>query len=363
MLSSKKNGSVDLREISILITAAGSPSMPGLVKCLRANGERKIRIIGVDMNIDKTIEDFVDKCLLVSPATDISYVDNLLEICKAEKVDILFPGISDELISLSKRMKDFEAIGTIVSVSNQYSLEMCVNKLRLYEFLSNHNIQTPKFYPVHTLEEFEKGVQTIGYPFVLKKAVSTGSRGIRIVDPAHSRADILFNEKPSSFFISYEELHSTLEEVRELPEMLLMEYLPGKEYSVDVLAEKGNVRLICGRYNTVVNSSIPMESILAKDDVAYDYCGKVVQLLDFDGNVNFDFKYSNDGRPILMEINPRIGAGTVADNAGGVNMSYFRIKQLLGEDIPANIEIKYGTRMKRRYLEQFSFEPSFGAFG
>ena len=43
-----------LREVTVLITAAGNVFMPGTTACLTKNGERKIRLIGADMNDDKT---------------------------------------------------------------------------------------------------------------------------------------------------------------------------------------------------------------------------------------------------------------------------------------------------------------------
>ena len=40
----------NLRPITVLLTGCGAPGVPGIIKCLRKNGERDIRIVGVDMN-------------------------------------------------------------------------------------------------------------------------------------------------------------------------------------------------------------------------------------------------------------------------------------------------------------------------
>lgn len=60
-----------------------------------------------------------------------------------------------------------------------------------------------------------------------------------------------------------------------------------------------------------------------------------------------------DGVPVLMDINPRLTATVSVIAAGGVNLPYLRIKQLLGEDLP-ECHVVYGTRLKRRYLEHFT---------
>ena len=53
-----------------------------------------------------------------------------------------------------------------------------------------------------------------------------------------------------------------------------------------------------------------------------------------------------------MEINPRVAATMAIFKAGGMNLPYLRIKQLLGEELP-EIEIKTGVKMKRRFQEMF----------
>ena len=54
-----------------------------------------------------------------------------------------------------------------------------------------------------------------------------------------------------------------------------------------------------------------------------------------------------------MEITPRRAATMQIFKEGGLNLPYLRIKQLLGEELP-QIDILYGVKMKRRYLEMFA---------
>lgn len=345
-----------MKDITILITAAGSPSGPAVSSCFRNLGERNVRIIGTDMKSDPTIEQYVDKCYFAPAATDPAYIDSLLEICKKEHVDVILPGISDELLPLCNRKREFEAIGTKVSVSNAHSIEICTNKRKFYDFLRENGIKTPNYHRVTTIEEFDSAVKAIGYPekkVCLKAVVSSGSRGIRIIDAEKSRADILFGEKPNSLFTTYEDLRSILVEVDSFPEMMAMEYIPGREYSIDLVADNGKILYICGRNSDVVNASIPMEGSLCKDEAAYSLCEKIVKLLKIDGNADFDFKYNEEGSAVLMEINPRQAATMAVFRAGGINLLYLRIKQLLGEELPT-CEVKYGTRFKRRYGELYS---------
>lgn len=346
-----------MKDITVLMSASGSPSMPGIIDCLKKNGERNIRVIGIDMSDEPSAKYLVDKFYKVPAATNEEYVDIVLDICKKESVDIYFPNISVEVTVVSKRKDDFQRIGTIISASEIDSVEIANNKLSLYKFLQNKGINVPRFYGVHSIEDFQKGCKYLGYPEVpvcLKIVDGSGSRGVRIIDSKRNRYDIFVNEKPNSFFIAYEDMISILKEAKEeLHEMLLVEYLPGNEYTVDLLANHGEVKYIAGRENIVSLMSIAQESIVKKDEDAYKMASDVVSALELDGNIGFDFMRDKNDNAILMDLNPRITATVSVIAAAGLNLPYLRIKQLLKEELP-EIDIKYGTRLKRRYGEIYT---------
>ncbi len=345
-----------MKDLTILLTASGSPSMPGLIKCFKNNGERNIRIVGTDMKGDPSINLMVDVFYKVSPAFYGEYIDLILKICKTEKVDIIIPGMSQELSVMLLNKDKFEDIGTKVSISESETLLIANNKLKLYKFMAEHSLTVPEFYPLKHVSELEEICISLGYPqkpVCIKITEGSGSRGVRIIDANKSRYDLFVNDKPNSFYTTLKEMTEILSEKSELPEMIVMEYLPGIEYTVDLLADKGNVLYIAGKRNNVSLMSIAQESTLIKDPIAYKLCCEIVELMNLDGNIGFDFLYDADSVPVLMDINPRITATISLCAAGGLNLPYLRVKQLLGEELP-EVEINYGIKMKRRYLEMFT---------
>ena len=345
-----------MNDLTVLVSACGAQFMPGLAYCLKNNGERNIRIVGVDMCSDLTILQMVDSYYQVTAAEDSSYIDRLLEVCRKEKVDVVLPFMSSELIPLIERKNEFESLGTKVSVSDKASVEITTNKFKFYEFLKNHNLPVPRFAVVRRAEDLIPACEACGYPksaVCVKATDLSGSRGIRIVKPDISRYDILFHEKPNSFFTTMEELQSTLSERGTMPEMMAMEYLPGIEGSVDLIADDGKILYMAYRESTVNLHSIPQSGELKYNPEAYEIAEKVIAALRLSGSADLDFKNDSNGNPVLMEINPRIAATMRIFMEGGLNLPYLRIKQLLGEEMP-NIRIKYGIKMKRRYLEMFS---------
>lgn len=345
-----------MKEITVLLTACGVPFIPGLVHCLRENGERKIRVIGTDMKDDPTLHELFDGFYVVPAASDARYTDCLLDICQKEKVDVLLPFMSAELPALIDRKKSFEAVGVKVSVATKKVVEITNNKLRFYEFLKENGLKVPKFHPVRTAEELLPACLAVGYPekaVCVKATELSGSRGIRIIDASKSRYDILFGQKPNSFYTTFEELQATLRERPTMPEMMAMECLPGEEGSVDLIADHGKILYMAYRESNVNLASIPQEATLTYNEEAYQIATEVIEKLELDGNADLDFKYDENGHPVLMEINPRIAATMQIFKMGGMNLPYLRIKQLLGEDLP-EVKIQYGIKMKRRYMEMYS---------
>ena len=345
-----------LKDLTVLLSASDSPSMPGLVDCLRGNGERKIRTVGVDMSSEPSARYIVDSFYQVPAATDPQYCDIILGICKKEKVDIYFPTISAEVSAVSSRKAEFDAIGTRISISDPRAVEIANNKLIAYEYLQARDVPVPKYYGVHSVQDFIEGCKKMGYPqnpVCLKIVNNSGSRGVRIIDAKRDRYQLFAHEKPNSFFTSYEDMLSILESAKQLDEMMLVEYMPGNEYTVDLLADHGKVLYMVGRENVVSLMSIAQESVVSKIDSAYDVSERIVAALGLDGNIGFDFMKNSDGVPVLMDINPRITATVSVIAAAGVNLPYLRVKQLLREELP-ECNIIYGTRLKRRYSEIYT---------
>lgn len=345
------------RDITVLMSASSSPSMPGMIKCFKNVKERNIRVVGVDMSDDSSAKFMVDAFYQVPAASAPNYADIMLDICKKEKVDVYFPNVSAEVSAVVARKDEFEALGVKLSVSNIESVAISNNKLKTYEALEKAGIPVPRYYGVHTVEDFVEGMKYMGYPekpVCIKIVDGSGSRGVRIIDSTKSRYDIFVKEKPNSFYISYDDMLSMLQSAPEpLHEMMLVECMHGPEFTVDLLAEKGKALYIVGRNNVDSLMSIAQASVLQYDELAYKVSEQVIDLLKMDGNVGFDFMRNDREEAVLMDINPRITATISIMAAGGVNLPYLRVKQLLGEELP-ECEPQFGTRIRRRYGEMFT---------
>ena len=269
---------------------------------------------------------------------------------------LVLPIVTRELMKFARARAEFEALGAQVSVMEPDKLEIVNNKAHLLDAMRAHGLRTPEYRRVHTVEKLKAAVSALGYPekaLCVKAAVGNGSRGIRMLNANISRFDLFFEQKPNSMFISYEELIRTLSERETMPEMLVMEYLPGTEYSVDFLADHGEPIYTVSRRGLSVVTSNMMSLVVDDNPAVKEICTQVVRSLELDGNFGFDLLYNaNDETPYVIEINPRLTAGVVSCAAAGVNLPYLGMKRLLGEPLP-ELTPHFGTRMSRRYQEAF----------
>lgn len=345
-----------MKECTVLMTGCGAPGAPGIIRCLRKNGERNIRIVAVDRNENAGARDLVDAFYTVPSAEKEDFLPAVLDICRRESVQVVIPIVTRELMKFSCARAEFEALGAKVSVMEPDKLEIVNNKAHLLDAMRAHGLRTPEYRRVHTVEKLKAAVSALGYPekaLCVKAAVGNGSRGIRMLNANISRFDLFFEQKPNSMFISYEELIRTLSERETMPEMLVMEYLPGTEYSVDFLADHGEPIYTVSRRGLSVVTSNMMSLVVDDNPAVKEICTQVVRSLELDGNFGFDLLYNaNDETPYVIEINPRLTAGVVSCAAAGVNLPYLGMKRLLGEPLP-ELTPHFGTRMSRRYQEAF----------
>jgi len=345
-----------LKEIIVMITGAGAPGAPGIIKSLRVVQERKIRIIGVDANLVESIGiGMVDASYTVPKANSENFINEVLAVAKKEEVDVIIPLVTMELFVFSKYKEIFEKEGIKVQVSDFESLNIANDKYRLMQFCKENNIPYPEFYLVKSVEEFEEKAKLLGYPkkkICFKPPVSNGLRGFRIISDSMDKMHHLLNEKPNNVYIGYDEFLQIVKNAGYFPELLLMEYLPGEEYSVDILVDNGVCLKVIPRTRDKIKMGISFVGRTIEDRQIIDYSRHLVETLKLHANIGLQFKRDSDGVPKIIESNPRVQGTIVLCTASGYNMVYNSIKVALGECIQDSA-VKWDTKMIRYWEELF----------
>jgi len=96
--------------------------------------------------------------------------------------------------------------------------------------------------------------------------------------------------------------------------LVLMPYLPGPEYSVDMLVERGKV------IAAVARRKEGALQYLEQSGAAYELGKMCAEVMQADGLVNVQTRNNDHGQPVLLEINMRPSGGIGYTRHSGVNL-------------------------------------------
>ena len=344
-----------MEPVTVMITGAGAPGAPGVIKSLRDNGERSIRVVGADASGEAVGFQLADVGCQIPKADAPDFVSKLLKIAGEEKVDVILPMVTRELELFSLNKDRFQNEGIIVSVSDITPLKIANNKGKLLAYMKDKGLSVPHYAIVNSKEEFVEAAFELGYPdkpICFKPLDSNGSRGFRIIDSKINRYKLLFEMKPTSTYITLNEIISIFDESETFSPLVLMEYLPGNEYSVDLLVDHGRPLYTIPRRRDKMSAGITIKGEIVKEDDVINYCNDIVQSLKLHGNIGIQVKRDQNDTPFILEINPRIQGSIVHCTGAGVNLPYYAVKLALQETVP-NVGIGWNCKMLRYWEEVF----------
>jgi carbamoyl-phosphate synthase large subunit len=239
------------------------------------------------------------------------YAAALLKLCERLRIDVLVPTVDSELVPLARTADAFAGAGVRTLVSDAAALERCLDKWALAEACRGA-VRVP-----HTvlLEEGPADGFRTGFPAVANPRRGSGSRGIVV---AGSPAALDGLPRDGSY--------------------LLQELLPGTEYSVDVLVgPDGRTRAAVPRARDKTDSGIIVAGHVLDRPELSRLAADVASALGLRGICNVQVREDREGRPALLEVNPRPPGGMSLTVAAGVQMPAWAVAGLLGAAIPGHI--------------------------
>lgn len=296
-----------MREINILVTAASRrvPLIQAFVQALRRLGLRG-NVVTSDMNILSPGLYFSDRHYLVPLTTDPQYLPIIQSICFKERIHLLIPTIDDELPLFGTHADSFLKMGVRVVVSGAATGTICNDKLRTVQYLGARGIDVPQ-----TWLPAELDFRNLHYPLFLKPRQGRGSVG------AHA----IYNERELRFFLEY------------VPDPVVQEYLPGREFTIDVLTDfTGRVISAVPRERLVVRAGVIDRGQTWNNPAMIDVGVRVAEALKIRGPANIQLKWHED-RGTVFEVNPRFSGGISLTIAAGADFPAWLIEMRLGRRI------------------------------
>jgi len=321
---------------TILVSGASGIIGYGVLKSLRQN-EGAYKLIGTSIYDDSVAPAFCDIFEQAPYTTDAGYIDWLCSVVKKHNVDMIIPGINDDMIVWNEHREEITAKtgGVAILLNSPNLIDLCADKWDFYDKL--RSMDSPYLIESRLSGTFIELKEAYGLPFLLKPRRGFASRGIVIVE-----SEGVFNEHKS-----------------DLGPVVIAQPIVGDkdtEYTVSAFFDQDS-NLCC---YMGLRRKLAKEGFTEKAEVALP-TGAEAAITDFAakikpvGPTNFQFRLHNDELK-LLEINPRISSATSIRAAFGYNESVMAVDFFLGGIVPAQPIVRRGYAV--RYIEDHIFYDS-----
>jgi carbamoyl-phosphate synthase large subunit len=296
-----------VKPITVVVTASGAPGTAALLRALRGNGEREVRLVGTDMSERSVGRHLCDAFHLVPAGSSPEFPAAVREVAELEGAVDLFEGIA-------------------VLVSSPDAIHRSNDKAESYAFLRRLGLPAPDFRRVAGAAEVEAAARELGYPeraVCFKPVFSSGSRGFRILDPSVDRADQLLRERPGSVSMLLEDAIEILASVDDRTELLVMELAKGPERTIDGIANGREVVLGHPKTREAMRAGLAMYFETLDDPALMELADAIVAELGIEHFFNIQLVGGH-----VIEVNPRISTLVYQED---LNLPYLGVKRALGE--------------------------------
>jgi carbamoyl-phosphate synthase large subunit len=191
--------------------------------------------------------------------------------------------------------------------------------------------------------------QKLGYPerpVVLKVATGTGAEGLKILRADCSEAGMFLSRLNRD--VTLERAIVQLEHVTPWPRLMVTEYLPGEEFSVDVLCYRGEWHGGVVRRRDESIFGLATNAIVVERPHLLDLARTVVEQVGLEFIANVQFRCAADGSEKVMEINPRVPGTIGLSIAAGSNMPAIALALSLDRKVTLD-KPRIGTRIVRYF--------------
>jgi carbamoyl-phosphate synthase large subunit len=340
-----------VKPLTVMVTASGAPGTAALLRALRENGEREVRLVGTDMSERSVGRHLCDSFHIVPGGADPAFPDAILQVAEQEDVDAILPQSSFDLEGLSEHVGRFSMP---VLVSKPDTIRRSNDKAETYELLHRLGVKAPQFKRVNGAREVAAAAEELGYPdrpVCFKPVFSSGSRGFRVLDPTVDRAHQLLNERPGSVAMRLDEAVELLPDEGG-PDLLVMELATGGEVTIDGIANGHEIVLGHPKTREAMRAGLAMYFVTLDDPELMRVGETIVEDLAIEHF--FNIQLVGD---YVIEINPRISTIVYQED---LNIPYLGVKRAIGEISEDELRT-YAARIRPgrtalRYFDQLEFD-------
>jgi predicted ATP-grasp superfamily ATP-dependent carboligase len=266
------------------------------------------------------------------------FVDAVLERVRRHNARVLFPLHDGSIDAIRARREEVER-HVALALAPEAAIDLAVTKERTLALADKLGIAVPRSFVARDGDDVRAAAGELGFPMIVKPSTSwvQGRQNGRRLACA-----LVVNLR--------EALDETDAIVRVGGTPILQEWLVGVREAVSLLRAEGRVwarfAQVAHRMNPPLGgSSVVRESIPLPRDLI-DAAELLVDACDLDGYSEIEFRRDAQGRPRLMEINPRLSASVEIAVRAGVDFPLMLYRWAAGERLQPVPAFRTGVRMR-----------------
>lgn len=284
-----------------------------------------------------------------------AFTDSLIALLDDRPARAIIPAHDGTIEAIRSRRADL-AQRTHLALAGDAALEIAVSKSKTLRVAERLGIATPRAVELCAEADVVPAVAAIGLPIVVKPDSSwverngTGSRVASYL--AHSVAETQY---------ACELI------VAAGGRVLLQQWLPGRRDAVSLFIVGDSVRARFAQtsyreYPALGGVTVLCEGLPLIDDIVTP-AEHLALSIGLDGPSMIEFRRDATGRPVLMEVNPRMGGSVSLAIRSGVDFPRLTYDWAIGEAVPEITSYRVGRRVRWLSVDLWNLKKSFDSPG
>ena len=262
----------------------------------------------------------IDKFPYVDEPDFLNYLNKVIDVYH---IDCVYPAHDSVSAFFSNHSDEIHAQ---VIITGKRTTNICRSKKETYEYLSGYDF-VPKFF--NNIDDVKS------YPVFVKPSIGQGAEGTKKIN---NKCELISAFKKNK-------------------NLVICEYLPGMEYTVDCFTDKNGELLVTKlRDRERIRNGIAVRSKnINLPKSVFDIAKELNIKFSFKGAWFFQIKEDLAGKYKLLEISPRIPGTMGLSRNLGINFPLLTLFTFWGYDISI-IDNKYGIILDRAFYNAYKIE-------
>ncbi len=265
-----------------------------------------LKIYGADMAASAPALCFCDETRRVCAMKDPAYIDELLNICTTDHIDLVIPTIDTDLLKLSRSRDRFKDAGIKVLISSFEMVSICRDKNFTSDFFVKCGLKAPETY--NDAEKYDAGFPC----FIKPKDGSSSINAFKVND----RTEL--------------DVYAGI-----IGDYIIQPFIKGTEYTIDIFCDlDGNPVYITPRIRLAVRAGEVLKTQIVQDKIIIDEMKSLIKEFKPCGPITVQMiRDDASGDDYYIEINPRYGGGAPLSMKAGARSAEAILRLLNGEQL------------------------------